>query len=470
MLLTRWMLVTATLPLRPCRGLFHNGCVAYPAEESRLAEAQPNLITDLIREARQRLAEELRSQAEQLEKLEHDLAELRVRQQHAEQEADHQWEAIARGGAAALQISADTALENVLGAVRTLMTCTMPEQVLQVLTEEAARWGVRAAVFDVRGKAAWGASANGFGPKLTEKTFRSLIIPLNQENPFRQVCETAGPVDASVDTLKKNRNLLEKLKPAPDTPVLLLPIRSAGTVSAIFYADPGGKGDSLPVTALKILSEFAGAQLDRLIALSGGVPTEGVEEEAEKPPEAEVPVEVAAAEAPAEVAAEKAATSEPTAREATDSALDSTAVQSVSAPAAFETATEISAPPPVTEAPIAEEVAVSAASAAPTALAGFEISQLSEAEQKVHKDAQRFAKLLVSEIELYNKMKVADGRKNKDLYTRLKSDIDRSRQTFEKRFGKTLGKEFDYFHDELVKTLAANDSTVLGPEYPGPSA
>jgi len=426
-----------------------------------LAEAQPNLIADLIREARQRLAEELRLQAEQLEKLEHDLVELRLRHQHTEQEADHQWEAIACAGASALRMSADTALENVLGAVRSLMTCTIPEQVLQILAEEAARWGVRAAIFDVRGKAAWGASANGFGPKLTEKTFQSLIIPLNQENPFRQVCETAGPVEASADTLKKNRNLLEKLKPAPDAPVLLLPIRAAGTVSAIFYADPGGKGDSLPVYALKILSEFAGAQLDRLIALSGGVPAEGVGEEVAKPPEAE---------APGEFADEKTATDEPTATGATASVLDSTAVQSVSAPAAFETATEISAPLPVSEAPTAEEVAASVGPASPSAPTGFEISQLSEAEQKVHEDAKRFAKLLVSEIELYNKMKVADGRKNKDLYMRLKSDIDRSRQTFEKRFAKTLGKEFNYFHDELVRTLAANDSTVLGPEYPGPSA
>jgi len=100
----------------------------------------------------------------------------------------------------------------------------------------------------------------------------------------------------------------------------------------------------------------------------------------------------------------------------------------------------------------------------------LDIWELSESEQKVHKDAKRFAKLLVSEIELYNKAKVADGRKNGDLYKRLKTDIDRSRQTFEKRFGKVLSKQFDYFHDELVKNLAANDSAVLGPEYPGPSA
>ena len=73
----------------------------------------------------------------------------------------------------------------------------------------------------------------------------------------------------------------------------------------------------------------------------------------------------------------------------------------------------------------------------PAIPAAFDVEQLTEAEQKVHKDARRFAKLLVSEIELYNRSKVADGRRNQDLYHRLKSDIDRSRLTFEKRFGKT---------------------------------
>jgi hypothetical protein len=100
----------------------------------------------------------------------------------------------------------------------------------------------------------------------------------------------------------------------------------------------------------------------------------------------------------------------------------------------------------------------------------LDASQLSEADQKLHKDAKRFAKLLVSEIELYNRTKVADGRLNRDLYKRLKSDIDRSRQTFDKRFGKSVGKQFDYFHDELVRSLAMNDSGALGPDYPGPSA
>jgi hypothetical protein len=167
---------------------------------------------------------------------------------------------------------------------------------------------VRAAIFDVRGRAAWGASAHGFGPALSEKVFQTLVVQLNQDNPFRQVCEIAGPVEASTATLKKNRNVSWiSLSPLPRRQSCCFPIRSAGTVSAIFYADPGEEGQPLPVNALKILAEFAGAQIDRLIALSGGVSEEEVKKEevvkaaANEPPVEEAPVEVVAEEpAPAQ--------------------------------------------------------------------------------------------------------------------------------------------------------------------------
>ncbi len=456
-----------------------------------MAETQPNLLADAINEARERLAKELSSQAEQLQKLVESVAELRQRHERTTEGAEQQWEALARAEASVPRVSPETVLENVLGAVRDLMTCTLPEQVLQVLAEVAAQWAVRAAVFDVRGKAAWGAAAKGFGPELTEKVFRGLVIPLNQGNPFRQVCEIGGHVDTNVRALKKNRNVLEKLKPTADDPILLLPIRSAGAVAAIFYADPGGKGEPLPVNALKILSEFAGAQLDRLMALSGGFSPESVGEESAPPPVADAPVEEVAVEAvvdvpPAadvapEVREEAVASETPTGESpAPPAEVSAPAVE----PVVAEVESELAPPPPekataedgtplplVDVAPAEEGAVVAPPEPEPGAApVDSDVSPLSEAEQKIHKDARRFAKLLVSEIELYNKAKVADGRKNKDVYKRLKTDIDRSRQTFDKRFGKTLGKEFDYFHDELVRILAASDSTALGPEYPGPSA
>ncbi|MBI1984042.1 MAG: hypothetical protein HYS61_07585 [Acidobacteria bacterium] len=405
-----------------------------------MPQIQQNSIQELVSQARQRLDQELQAQAAQLQKIEDSLQELRARQKQLEGTIQEQLEALGKAepAAGAAPGTADASLEKVLGGVRNLITATLPEQVQEVLTEEAEQLGVRAAVFDVRGKAAWGASARGFGSGLSGKTFRALVVPLTQDNPFRQCFETAGSIDANRDSLVKNRNVLDKLRPGSCDSIVLLPIRSAGSVSAIFYADSGG-GD-LPVDALKVLAEFAGAQLDRLMAFSGGLPApveeaepEGMEGAAEVEAEAEAPVETEETEEVVSDAVETA-----TAAEASMSA--------------------------------AVEAAPAQAPSPPPAPAGFDIAQLSEADQKVHRDAKRFARLLVSEIELYNKAKVADGRKNKDVYSRLKSDIERSRQTYEKRFGKTLAKQQDYFHEELVRTLAANDPTVLGSGYPGPSA
>ncbi|MGH9908972.1 MAG: hypothetical protein ACRD8U_25720, partial [Pyrinomonadaceae bacterium] len=85
----------------------------------------------------------------------------------------------------------------------------------------------------------------------------------------------------------------------------------------------------------------------------------------------------------------------------------------------------------------------------------------------LHIDARRFARLLVSEIKLYNEQKVADGRAQYDLYDRLREYIDRSREMYDKRVKPEVAQKFDYFHYELVNTLAEGDTAKLGNAYPG---
>jgi hypothetical protein len=92
----------------------------------------------------------------------------------------------------------------------------------------------------------------------------------------------------------------------------------------------------------------------------------------------------------------------------------------------------------------------------------------SETEQRAHNDARRFARLLVSEIKLYNAAKVNEGRRSFDLYDRLKDEIDRSRKVYDKRVSPAVATRFDYFYDELVQTLAEGDTNKLGPNCPGP--
>ena len=233
-------------------------------------------FADSIQQATQRLSVQLRAQAEQIQKISAEMTELQQLHGRTEQEAGNEMARIA-AFAAEQQVSAVKMLENVLAAVRAMTASTIPVQVFGILSDEAARSGVRAVVFDVRGKSAWGATAGGFEPVLSEKVLNSLIVPLNQDNPFRQVYDTALPMETSADALKKNRNLLDKLQPPSQTPIVLLPILSAGAVAAILYADPREKGSPLPVSALKILAEFAGAHIDRLVALSRRIVRRGDE-------------------------------------------------------------------------------------------------------------------------------------------------------------------------------------------------
>jgi len=74
----------------------------------------------------------------------------------------------------------------------------------------------------------------------------------------------------------------------------------------------------------------------------------------------------------------------------------------------------------------------------------------------------------VSEIKLYNEQKVQAGRRDKNLYSLLRDDIDKSREMYEKRVSPSVGGQVDYFYDELVRLLADNQVSALGPECPGP--
>jgi hypothetical protein len=86
----------------------------------------------------------------------------------------------------------------------------------------------------------------------------------------------------------------------------------------------------------------------------------------------------------------------------------------------------------------------------------------SSSDNALHDEARRLARLLVSEIKLYNEEQVLEGRRNRDLYVRLREDIDRSRQIYEERVHESVRSSTDYFHQELVRSLAGGDARALG--------
>ncbi|HYX23779.1 MAG TPA: hypothetical protein VFC23_06470, partial [Thermoanaerobaculia bacterium] len=87
---------------------------------------------------------------------------------------------------------------------------------------------------------------------------------------------------------------------------------------------------------------------------------------------------------------------------------------------------------------------------------------VSPSDEAMHEEARRLARLLVSEIKLYNEEQVEEGRRNRDIYERLKEDIDRSRQMYDERVDPKILRSTDYFYQELVRILAAGDSRALG--------
>jgi hypothetical protein len=76
--------------------------------------------------------------------------------------------------------------------------------------------------------------------------------------------------------------------------------------------------------------------------------------------------------------------------------------------------------------------------------------------------AKRYARLLVSEIKLYNEAAVRVGRENRDLLDRLRPEIERARKLYEERVPAGTGPQDAYFHQELVQTLADGDAALLG--------
>jgi hypothetical protein len=76
--------------------------------------------------------------------------------------------------------------------------------------------------------------------------------------------------------------------------------------------------------------------------------------------------------------------------------------------------------------------------------------------------ARRYARLLLSEIRMYHEPIVDAGRRSGDLMSRLHGEIERARKLYEARVPESVQARGEYFDQELVRTLAGGDRTLLG--------
>ncbi|BDU76147.1 hypothetical protein [Mesoterricola sediminis] len=82
---------------------------------------------------------------------------------------------------------------------------------------------------------------------------------------------------------------------------------------------------------------------------------------------------------------------------------------------------------------------------------------------KVRQNAERSARVLVGDIELYFPAKVAQGQQQGNLYAALRDELDRSRASFVERYGGDLESQHQIFYNTVVHQLCGGDPSRLGP-------
>jgi hypothetical protein len=104
----------------------------------------------------------------------------------------------------------------------------------------------------------------------------------------------------------------------------------------------------------------------------------------------------------------------------------------------------------------------------PAEITAFDVANLSPELQDLHRRANRAAKVSMQDIKLLRPKDVKAGREHKDICNRLRSDLDKARKEYDRRFRAIQDHPVDYFYHWMLETLAEGDSTTLG-EYPYPS-
>jgi len=319
---------------------------------------------------------------------------------------------------------------DLLQAVSAIHAGTTQKEILRALLESTAAYSGRAALFVIKSGSATGWQGRGFD---NNEDLKDFSLDVSSRAPAGALQSRAA---VSTGTAEMDPRFISQFgAPAADH-VLLLPLRLKDKVAALVYADAGtAAGGKMDAPALELIVSATSAWLEvaslRKQALKEGVAEAG--DKFEAPPVQTVSSfsDPFAAHAPKHVVADPVAVEEPAMAEA--------AAEVVSAPAA-----------------------TAAAAAAPATDA---FAHLSSEDAEIHRKAQRFARLLMDEIKLYNQAKVAEGRKHKDLYDRLKEDIDKSRSTYQKRYGNTVAASVDYLSSELIRSLAEDDVSILGPNF-----
>jgi hypothetical protein len=311
-------------------------------------------------------------------------------------------------------------------------------EVLTHLVVEVAKHVDRAAMFIIKANAAVGWYARGFDHN---DAVKSLTVPLTADTLFRIAQGSRHATRGHVSHSPATAQALARFGGDPQG-VLAVPLILRDKVAAVLYCD-SAQEEVPPAAAdmVEILVQYAGKVIDLLSAAprpAAGGTSPGMR--------ASAPAGDAGGPSVVPYASPTMKPQPPPGPLLRPGTQAGRGTAPVLTPAASLPARPAPVPPP-TPGP--------AAAPAPRGI--------SAEDQKAHDDAKRFARLVVSEIKLYNEAKVTEGRKTKDIYERLKEDIERGRQMYHDRVAQSVRDTSDYFHDELVRILAGGDANALGP-------
>jgi hypothetical protein len=394
-------------------------------------------------------------------------------------------------GAESVRLGADIAL--LRDSVAELDQQRTQAEVLNALIARAANFAPRVVLFVVKGANALAWAARGMDEESGAPSIRGMSVSLQSDTVLRAALNSQQTFYGSPDQQAENQLISGRLGNIRPQRVLAVPLKVRGKSAAVVYADSADHGEEATnVEAIELLVHTTGLVVELVSlrarmaegALAASKPAPAPARPAAPTPAAPTPAAqpYVSAALPTPSAPLPQAQPEPPAKVEPQPA---SSVETHESPAPAPTYFRPAAEPPQTSQPQATEAEASAPpaqasedtwrttsggglSAVPVESSAPRGAALEEEEQ-LHNNARRFARLLVSEIKLYNEQKVSEGRRNNDLYDRLKEDIDRSRQMYEKRVVPSVAAKFDYFYDELVNTLAEGDPGKLGSDHPGPS-
>jgi hypothetical protein len=370
--------------------------------------------------------------------------------------------------------------------------------ILKALVNRASSFAPRVAFFVIKGEQATGWRGRGFEGTVGDEAIQQISMPLSSDTVVSSAAKGLSTWSGGPGSHADDHSLLSRLGEEPPQRMVSIPLVVRGRAVAVLYADSAGlDSESINLEALETLVTVAGMAVE-LLSVARTAPKKAAEAAPEPPPppaeEVQPSYQPASeyVEPPAPAAAEPSFSGADTVENyesayqssyepAYEPAYEATPVEPeqlveagpVDEPAGVfeDTAATAETPAPDEEPPAwtppADVVPTGASRRRYGQDAELPVEVYSDEERRLHNDARRFARLLISEIKLYNEQKVVEGRSEHDLYDRLREYIDRSREMYDKRVKPEVAARYDYFHGELVNTLAEGDVSKLGANYPG---